>query len=185
MNVFCVRIFGKFLNGLAMLSFGLAALILGACMPEGQQNVNTELFKDKEDLKVKTSQLKPGLGKKAAFEAIGVKAEKFQRLSTQEVQSCLYGNSIVQGTPEQLEQFRQKMMRYEGYTLPYRMIKSDSSLGFGKMKIHKTGQDLRLVVIFDDGKLIRATVEGTEEVSQEEDQYMWGSLLKKGVGFVF
>ncbi len=185
MNAAGVHLVGKFIRGLTMFVFAVTTLLLSACVPEGQQNVNTELFKDKEDLKVKTSQLKPGISKKDAFTAIGINPEKFERMTTEQVQSCLYGNSVVQGTPEQLEQFRQRILGYEGYTLPYRMIKSDSSLGFGTMKVHKTGQDLRLVVIFDRGKLIRATVEGTEEVSQEEDQYMWGSLIKKGIGFVF
>jgi hypothetical protein len=154
-------------------------------MPTGQETVNTELFKDKEDLKQKASLLKPGLNRDKAFEAIGIPPEKFERMSMAEVQASIYGNSQVQGTPEQLEQFRQRMMNYEGYSLPYRSLKGDSSIGFGTMKLHKTGQDLRVVLIFDHQKLLRATIEGTEEVSQEENQYLWGDLIRKGIGLAF
>jgi hypothetical protein len=163
----------------------LFSLALAACVPTGQNTVNTDLFKDKEDFKTRAATLRPGLTKDAAFKALGIDPDKFQRLSLAEIQGCLYGNSQVQGSPEQLEAFRQRLMRYEGFSLPYRSMKSDGSLGFGTMKVRTTGQDMRIVIVFDGDKLVRATVEGTENVSQEENQYLWKSLISRGLGLAF
>lgn len=163
----------------------LFTLFLSACMPSGEQDVNTELFKDKEDMRVRAAELKPGMKQLDAFSALGVSPEKFERMKTSDVQMSIYGNSQVQGSPEQLEAFKQRMMAYEGYALPYREIKSSSSLGFGKMKMEKTGYDLRLVLIFEKGRLIKSTVEGTQEVRQKEDQYLWTTLISKGIGAAF
>lgn len=177
--------FSRAMSWFKMLVVTLIALALSACMPEGQQNVNTELFKNQEDMQARSSELRPGMSMQAAFDAIGIKPGRFERMSAQEVQMSIYGNSQVHGTPDQLEQFKRRMLAYEGYALPYREIKSNSSLGFGKMKVNKTGYDLKLVMIFERGRLLRAAVEGTQEVKQQEDDYLWDNLIKKGIGFAF
>jgi hypothetical protein len=184
-NVCLLALLRSATKRLAILVIALTSLILTACMPTSAQNVNTELFKDKEDLKARAASLKPGISKGKVFDALGIAPDKFQRMSISEVQASIYGNAQVQGTPDQLEQFRERLARYEGYSLPYRVIKSDSSLGFGKMKVHTSGQDLRVVVIFDGDKLLRASIEGTENVSQEEDKYLWDSLISRGLGLAF
>ena len=106
-------------------------------------------------------------------------------MSLQEVQASIYGNSVVQGSPEQLEQFKKRLLAYEGYSLPYRDIKSDSSLGFGTMKVNKNGYDLKLVLIFEKERLLRASVEGNQEVNVDDSEFLWGSILRKGVGMAF
>jgi hypothetical protein len=176
---------GFYIKKLRIFLLSLCAVFLTACLPVGDQNINTELFKNKEDMKIRADQMDRGLSKKQTFEKIGVACEKFERMSTQEVQMSLYGNSQVQGTPEQLEQFKQRLLGYEGYALPYRKVESSGSLGFGTMKVNKTGYDLKLVLIFDRDRLLRAAVEGTQEVNQTDDQYLWNALLKKGIGIGF
>lgn len=176
---------GLFLFKLRILLITLLACTLSACLPSGEQNVNTELFKDKQDIATREQFLKPGMNKKQVFESLGLHPEQFERMNTQEMQYSVYGQSIVQGTPEQLEQFRRRMMTYEGYALPYRNIKASSSLGFGTMKVKKTGHDLRLVLIFEGNKLCRSTIEGTQEVKQEDDQSLWNTLLMRGIGAAF
>ncbi|MBI3440356.1 MAG: hypothetical protein HY052_00865 [Proteobacteria bacterium] len=136
-------------------------------------------------MKSRTAALKPGMSKKAVFEKICIPPDKFSTMSTQEVQMSIYGNSQVQGTPEQLEQFKQRLMAYEGYSLPYRDIKSSGSLGFGTMKVNKNGYDLKLVLIFERDKLMRASVDGNQDVNQDDDQFLWGAVLKKTTGFGF
>lgn len=158
---------------------------LSACLPSGEQEVNTDLFKDKTEMASKSSSLRPGMTREEAFATVGVPMEKFERMNMQEVQTCYYGNSTVQGSPEQLEQFRARMMRMDGYYLPYSEIKSSSSLGFGKMKVEKTGYNLRLVMVFERDRLIHSVVEGTQNVRMNEDRYMWDSLINKGIGAAF
>lgn len=172
---------GKFRLFVAMC----VTLLLSACMPAGEQDINTELFKSKEEMSSRAAELKIGTPQKAVFEKLGVAPQRFERMSVHDVQMSIYGNSLVQGSPEELERFKNKLLSYEGYSLPYREIKSSSSLGFGKMKVTKTGHDLRLVLIFDRGRLMRACVEGTQEVRQEDDQYLWDTLIKRGIGVAF
>jgi hypothetical protein len=159
--------------------------LLTACVPSGEQNINTELFKSKEDMSERIATLKPGMSKKAVFEKIGVKQDRFEKLSTRDLQMCLYGNAQVQGTPDQLEQFRKRMTQYEAFALPYREIKSSNSIGFGKMRVEKTGHDLRLLLLFQDGKLSRHTIDGTEALKQTEEEYLWKTLFSRGVGLLF
>lgn len=173
------------LKSLTVFCAAIFAMTLAACMPSGKQNVNTELFQDKNDLHFRAALLKPGMTRQQTFEALQISPEKFERMSAQDVQMSIYGNSQVQGSPEQLEAFKKKMLTYEGYALPYREIKSNSSLGLGKMKVNKTGYDLKLVLIFERNRLLRSTVEGTQNVNQEEDEYLWGKLLKSGISAAF
>lgn len=168
-----------------LLILSCMALLLSACMPMGDQEINTSLFKSKEDMKARAAELKPGMSKKAVFETISIDPEKFSYMSTQEVQMNIYGNSMVQGSPEQLEQFKQRMLAYEGYALPYREIKSSGSIGFGAMKVNKRGYDLRLVLIFEKNRLLRASVDGNQDVNQDDNQSFFNVLLKRGTGIGF
>jgi hypothetical protein len=169
---------------LALFVF-FACLPLCACLPTGDQNVNTELFKNKDDMQARADKLRPGMREKKVFEVLGIDKTHFARLSTAEVQMSMYGNSQVQGTPSQLEAFRRHLMDCTGYALPYSKIKSDGSLGFGTMKIEKTGYSLKLVLVFDRGKLVKSSIEGTERVKQEESQYLWETLIRRGIGLPF
>lgn len=175
----------KIFSAFKIFMITIAACALSACLPSGEQDVNTELFKNKDEMTVKAAELKPGISKKKAFEALGISADKFSVMSLAEVQTSIYGNSMVQGSPAELENFRKRLMSCEGYALPYREIKSSSSLGFGKMKVTRTGHDLKLVLIFEKDRLLRAAVEGTHQVSQQDDQYMWDMLIKRGIGAAF
>ncbi|MBI1214256.1 MAG: hypothetical protein GC185_00390 [Alphaproteobacteria bacterium] len=163
----------------------IALLPLCACVPTGDQNVNTELFKNKDDMQKRAGDLHRGMSEKNVFKTLGIERERFARMSMEEVQMSIYGNSQVQGTPAQLEKFRKHLLQCKGYSLPYSKIKSDSSLGFGTMKIEKTGYSLKLVLIFEHGKLLQSSVEGTENVKQEESQYLWDTLIRRGIGLPF
>lgn len=170
----------------AKIAFAFFALFsLGACLPSGEQDVNTDLFTSKEDMQERASLLKPGMSKKAVFTTLNIDPEKFSRMGQGDVQTSIYGNSMVQGTPQQLEEFRVKLSKCEGYTLPYKEVKSSRSLGFGTIKVKKSGHDLKMVLVFERDKLIRAQIEGANDVQQNDDQYIWDFLLNKGVGMAF
>lgn len=158
---------------------------LGGCMPENTRNVNTELFKDTGELRDRTSELKRGARKKDVFEALNIPAERFETMNTMQIQTAVYGNSQVQGSLEQLEKFKRKLMSYQGFTLPYRYIESSSSFGFGKVKTTKSGYDLMLILIFEKGRLLKVAIEGTQDLKHKEDKYLWNSLLKTGVKAAF
>jgi hypothetical protein len=184
-NIRETKIVGRVLRGLQMVLILGVVLVLTGCVPLGDETVNTELFKNREEVTQRTDSLHKGMSKKKVFEKLNVNPSRFERMSVQDVQMAIYGNSQVRGTPEQLEAFKRRLAGYEGYALPYRNIKADSTLGFGSMKITKQGCDLKLVLIFDRGKLIRSTVEGTQSIKQVEDENLWPSIIKRGIGFAF
>ncbi len=170
----------------AKIAFAFLTLFsLGACLPSGEQDVNTDLFKNKEDMQERAMMLKPGMTKRQVFTQLDIDPEKFTRMGQTDVQTSIYGNSMVQGSPQQLEEFRLKLSKCEGYTLPYKEVKSSRSIGFGTLKVKKTGHDLKMVLVFERDKLIRAQIEGTQDVQQNDDQYIWDFLLNKGVGMAF
>jgi hypothetical protein len=169
----------------SVLAVALLTLFLSACIPVGDEQVNTELFKSKEDMRDRAALLSPGMPMKQVFEKIEINKDKFSRMSTQEVQMSIYGNSLVQGSPDQLEKFREKLAGYEGYSLPYRDIKGSGSLGFGTLRVNKTGYDLKLVLIFDKGKLMRTSVDGNQQVDTNEDQSLFNVLMKRSTGISF
>lgn len=163
----------------------MMALFLSACMPSSDESVNTELFKSKEDMAERTAKLKPGMKEADVFKTLGIAPERFEKMNAQSVQMTVYGNAQVQGSPAELEQFKNRIMSYEGYALPYRELQNSSSLGFGKMKVERTGHDLKLVLVFEKNRLLKAEIEGTQEVKQHQDQYLWDSLIRRGIGFAF
>jgi hypothetical protein len=163
----------------------VAGLAVSGCIPQGEHSVNTELFKNKTEVSERTQKLHPGMTKKAVFDALKVRPERFERMSLQDVQMAVYGNSQVHGTPAQLEAFRKKLAGYEGYALPYRSIKSDGSLGFGTMKVTKTGCDLKLILVFNRDRLLRSSVEGTQMVREVEDKNLLPALIQRGIRFAF
>lgn len=174
-----------FLTSIQMFVLGALTLLMGACMPINSAEVNTDLFQSKEDMKTRAAELKPGMNKKDVFEKLGISPEKFENMSTEQVQISLYGNSQLQGSLSDLELFKKRMMSYDGYALPYSDVDSNGSIGLGKMKVRRTGHDLRLVVIFEKDKLLKVAVEGQQTVNQKEDQYIWDGLVKKGLFSAF
>lgn len=184
-NIHETKVLRKMVRRLQFVLLVFIVLALTGCIPQGNESVNTELFKNKEEVSQRTDQLRKGMTKKAVFEKLNVNSSRFERMSIQDVQMAIYGNSQVRGTPEQLEAFKRRLAGYEGYALPYRNIKADGTLGFGSMKVTKKGFDLRLVLIFDRGKLIRSTVEGTHSIRHVQDENLWPSIIKRGIGFAF
>jgi hypothetical protein len=155
--------------------------ITSACMPVGDERINTDLFKSKEDMRAKSLSLKRGMDKKNAFDTVGVEPEKYEQMSLEDIQYALYGNSQVRGTPAELEEFRRKLSNYEGYALPYRDIEKKSSFAFVKMNVKRTGADLRMVMIFENDRLIRSVVVGKPKVEENTGDYFWDDIFSRGV----
>ncbi len=171
-------------SSVALVSIAIV-LSVASCLPVNEEKINTELFENKDDLKTLAEKLKPGMREEDVLAQINIPIEMFSYMNTDELQRTVYGNSVVQGSPFQLERFKRKLLTYKGYYLPYKDIESTGSLGLGKMKINKTGHDLRFTLVFEDGVLLKASVEGSPNIDVNEDRYMWNSLLEKGTGVGF
>jgi len=168
-----------------ILTLGICSILLISCIPVGDEDINTDLFKNKEELRLASEKLRPGMTKDEVLKELKIPVEKFTVMSTEELQRNVYGNSMVQGTPEQLERFKEILLRYRGYYLPYRDLKSEGSIGFGKMKVNKKGHDLKLVLIFENGTLLKSSVDGSQDVNMNEDKYIWNTIMEKGSSAAF
>ncbi len=172
-------------NKIRVFAAAILVLALTSCIPVGDQHINSNLFKSKEDMEQRAAELHPGMTEAAVFKEISISKDKFSRMSLPEVQTSLYGNSIVQGSPAQLDKFRHQLMKYTGYYLPYSNLNDSGSLGFGSLRVNKTGYVLKLVLIFDHGKLLQAEIDGNQDVNQYEDKSLFNVLLQRTTGVSF
>lgn len=163
--------------GITVLVIGL----LGGCIPMGNQRVNADLFENKDDMKQKSAQLAPGMNRQDVLQCLNIPIEKFEQLDTEHIQRALYGNSIVQGSPTELEAFRHQMLAYQGYAIPYRVIESTGTLGFGKINVKREGHDLRMILIFNGDQLVRSVIIGRPNVAEDDDDYFWDNILRTGM----
>ncbi len=164
---------------------GCFIILLATCFPIKDEAINTDLFKSKQELEAKISGLSLGMNKYNTFKKLNVPIKRFSLMNVEEMQETLYGNSQIQGTPEQLEKFKNTLLSYDGYYLPIRSIKKRGILGFTKINITKKGYDLRLLLIFENNKLIRASVNGSPNIDTDRDQYLWSTIIKRGTGVSF
>jgi len=179
-----MKLFSK-LDKTNILTLGICSILLISCIPVGDEDINTDLFKNKEELIISSEKLRQGMTKAEVLSELKIPVEKFTLMNTEELQRNVYGNSLVQGTPEQLERFKELLLRYKGYYLPYRDLESKGSFGFGKMKINKKGHDLKLILIFENGLLLKSSVDGSQDVNMNEDKYIWNTIMEKGSSAAF
>ncbi len=163
----------------------ILVLTLTACIPVGDQHINSDLFKNRQDMEQRAAELHRGMTEDSVFKKICISKDKFSRMSLPEVQTTLYGNSVVQGSPAQLDKFRKELMKYQGYYLPYSNISDSGSLGFGSLRVNKTGYVLKLVLIFEHGKLMQVEIDGNQDVNQYEDKSLFNVLLQRTTGVSF
>ena len=169
----------KSVLGVVVVSVGVGC----SGVPLKSSATNRVLFTSQDDFKLRCEQLQPEMSRDEVFAALDVPQGVFTSLKPVEIQQMIYGQSQVQGTPDQLEDFRVRMAAYEGLQLPYREIRHSGRLGLAKVIIDEKGWDQTLVLIFDNGKLFKAIVAGRSNVDENSSTYVWefmGDALRKG-----
>lgn len=165
--------------GVVVVSVGVGC----SGVPLKSSATNRVLFESQGEFKTRCAQLQPTMSRDEVFTALGVSQDAFTALKPVEIQQMIYGQSEVQGTPAQLEEFRVRMAAYEGLQLPYREIRRSGKLGIGKVIIDEKGWDQTLVLIFDNGTLFKAMVAGRANVDENSSTYVWefvGDAVRKG-----
>lgn len=168
-----------------LLILSASLMLLATCIPVGNEDINTDLFENKEAMQSAVERLRPGMTKDEVMSELKIPIERFTTMGTEELQKNVYGNSLVQGTPEQLERFKEILLRYKGYCLPYRNLESKGSIGFGKMRVNKKGYDVKLVILFENNILLKSSIDGSQDVNMNENKYIWNTLMEKGSGAAF
>src|SRR4051812_17453712 len=85
------------LRKISVLAASLFAVFLSACIPVGDQQVNADFLKSKDDMQERAAVLHPGMAEKTVFDKLDIPKYKFTHMNPQDVQTSLYGNSQVQG----------------------------------------------------------------------------------------
>lgn len=160
---------------IAFATLAFSTLLLCSCaVPLRVSDVNGDLFESPEHLEAKAESLTAQMTVSDTFAHLGLPKNHFRKLSTPEIQLWIYGNSQVQGTPEDLERFRIIMSGYSAYEMPYKHIQREGRVSLsGRVIILKDGHDQNLTVIFNNGLLVKAIVGGNSTVDDEESNTLW------------
>lgn len=172
------------LLGVVVVSVGMGC----SGVPLNSSATNSVLFENQGAFKERCAKLQPAMSREEVFTTLGVEQDVFVALKPVEIQQMIYGQSEVQGTPAQLEEFRVRMAAYEGLQLPYRELRRSGRLGLAKLIIDEKGWDQTLVLIFDNGTLYKAMVAGRASVNEHSSTYVWefvGDAVRKGGKLAF
>ena len=150
----------------------------GCSIPLGTRDLNRSLYKDSDELAERTRALKPGLTEAETFIILNIKPEtpNLGAITIQDIQTLLYGKAEIRGTPQEVENFRNRLTSYKGYTLPYTYLMRRGSLGFFNWTVSQEGFDQKVILIFDNGKLTQSTLEGRRNVNEKNTSYLWEIL---------
>jgi len=147
----------------------------------GQKSKGGDLFENPDDLEYRISLLESGAAEEDTLCLLGIhrKIPNFELLDTEATQMLVYGRSQAQGRLKDLEEFRNKMARLKTYNLPYEKITRKMAIEWNHYILYSSGYQLRLILIFEDGKLWQAKMLGKVNVDEEEKVYV-ADLLRKG-----
>jgi len=161
----------------------LLFLTIGGCggINLGQSAKGDKLFESPEDLEHVVSLLQKGGVEQEVFNILWInpRTPNLEIADAEAMQAMAYGRSQIQGEVKDLEEFREKMAKLKVYTLPYEKISKRIRLGWNHYVIHYQGYKLRLILIFEDGKLWQAKLVGRMKIDEEETTYI-ADLLRRG-----
>jgi len=173
-----------------VLSVLLVSILLaaGCAIPLSRKTTNASLFLGPEDLATRLSGLEPEMTEQESFAALALDPQLFRVLPSAQIQNIVYGDFQVQGSPSELEAFRDRLAAYRGYELVYRSLKRSGAVGLGAWNVDSEGFDQQLVLIFDEGLLFKAVIVGSAVVDDRDSTYIievLGSAVAAGASFFF
>ena len=156
-------------------SFGCTARITKA---------NDGLFESPAVFIEKMNQLKPGMSEKEFYEALDINptAENLEFLKPEEIWPYIYGNTQPLVQLSQLIKAKENVMApFKGISLPYSFVQTKVGPAMGPgITLDEQGYDLRVVAIFENGKLFRSPYEGTAKIKKTNQIFIW-DMLESGL----
>lgn len=163
-------------------------VMLGCAIPLSKRTTNASLFRGPDDLAERLEGLRTEMTEAQTFGTLGLDHRLFRVLPANQIQSIVYGDFQVQGSPGELETFRDRLASYRGYELVYRSLKRSGGVGFGSVNIDNKGFDQQLVLIFDEGLLFKAVIVGSAVVDDRDSIYIievLGTAVAAGASLFF
>lgn len=160
---------------LIMISFGCTARIMKA---------NDMLFESPAVFIEKVGQLKPGMSEKEFYEALGIEptVENLEFLKPEEIWPYIYGNVQPIIPLSQLANAKDNVMApFKGIRFPYLFVQTKVGPAMGPgITVDQEGYDLRVVAIFENGKLFRSPPEGKIRIKTRNEIFIW-DILEDGL----
>jgi hypothetical protein len=173
----------------AIFALLVMTLVLAGCaIPLSRQTTNASLFVSPDDLSDRLQGLQSEMTQTEAFETLDLDRRLFRVLPANQIQRIVYGDFQVQGSPAELETFRDRLASYHGYELVYRSIKRSGGVGLLAVNIDNEGFDQQLILIFDEGLLFKAAIVGSAVVDDRKSIYIievLGTAVAAGASFFF
>jgi hypothetical protein len=168
------------------LTFAAVALTASLSACTSFQTVNEHLFDEPEKL-AQLQDLKEGTSSQKILDILGVEdPEKVLTVSNeiQTIRNALYGGDIqVQATPDQLEDFRQRLKDYEVWVLPYTKVEKNWRISGTSYDTRKDGMQNKMVFVINrkTGKLAEDVQLTNSVVKSKDKEAIIPSMLKGAV----
>ena len=153
-------------------------------LPLRKKEVNKTLFRDPAEAEERVGMLAPGMSEKDFFKILNITPKvPYTILSIKDIQFYLFGDSRLYGPLGDLEEFRQRLARFRGYSIEYRALDLAAWVSGPTSFIRAlTGHDILIVGLFDNGGLTKALLVGKKFINEREKIYIWdvfGGLVKE------
>ena len=175
----------RMLSNMILILIGgcLLLIFLSSCTARITK-ANDGLFESPAMFVEKVGQLKPGMSEQEFYEALGVKptVENLEFLKPEEIWPYVYGNTQPLVQLSQLIKAKENIMApFKGIRLPYLFVqtKVGPAMGLG-ITLDQKGYNLKVVAIFENGKLFRSPHEGTAGINTINEIFIW-DMLESGL----
>lgn len=171
------------------MSVGCADLPKNSSLHDVRLNtelVNRDAFKDVVDFNAKVSKLYKGMPAADIYTTLGVNNERFNNIPREERIKYLSGSSPAPQTEKALDHVIDLTNRTEVATFSFKQVDERGALqGAATSVAEKSGFDLRILVIVQDGVLYDFQASGTARVNGQTKHYLWEMLGTgvKGIAF--
>lgn len=142
--------------------------------------VNSELFENPVVFIEKVGQLKSNISEEEFYKVLGIedKVDNLEYLKPEEIWPYVYGNTQPLISLSELERAKENIMApFKGIRFPYSFVEKQIGPTIGTMgpgvTVDLKGYDLRVVAIFENGKLFRSPPEGTIRIKRRDEIYIW------------
>lgn len=163
----------------------LCALLLGGCadkygVPGGDDKVNEQIFKDKQDLLNRVASIQPGMSRPHTFAILNVEEKDLVKVSRQEILTAMYGDnrlSLDGMSDHDAEALRQYLRSLEGYRLDYADVEREH--GFKnpiRLKTNEKGFRYGVVLVYQNNVLVEKPILTGGAVKQSSSRTIFDYL---------
>lgn len=169
----------KFQYAIIIIAVLFLLLMLYGCTASISK-VNSELFDSPTVFIEKVEHLKRDMSEAEFYKTLGIEstADNLEFLKPEEIWPYVYGNTQPLVPLSDLVDAKENIIApFKGIRFPYSFVEKKIGPTVGTMgpgvTVDLKGYDLRVVAIFENGKLFRSPPEGTIRIKRRDEIYIW------------